>query len=80
MANDLWGVGEDSMEQGFPLRRLVSFDIKNFLTQSQEQRLLGVVKDEVRINAHFGVQALGKGHRDATAATHNLAELRLIDT
>ena len=38
-----------------------------------DQRLFNlnsVFKDEIGIDAEFGVEALGKGHRDASGATH----------
>ena len=40
---------------------------------------LCVLKDEIGIDAELGVETLGKGHGDASAATHNLTELGFID-
>ena len=41
---------------------------------------LCVFKDEIGIDAELGVETLGKGHRNASAATHYLTELGFIDT
>ena len=40
---------------------------------------LSVFKDEIGIDAEFGVEALCEGHGDSSSATHDLTELGFID-